>query len=99
MPLHIVMRSGLDIELPVVLGERGLVDIQAQIAARTANDDGLDCAGREADGIQIAVRADQILAGYSEDEARSISVRHTKTNKHLKVERDSHGRLVGINPA
>ena len=99
MPLHFIMRDGLDIELPVVLGERGLIDLQAQIAMRTANDDGLDFAALEVDGIHVAIRADEILALYSEEEAQSINVRHTTNNKRLKVERDSHGRLVGINPA
>jgi hypothetical protein len=99
MPLHFIMRDGLDIELPVVVAKGGLIQIEAQIAARTANNDGLDFAAVEVDGIQIAIRADEILAVYSEDEARSISVRHSKNSKRLRVERDGAGRVVGINPA
>lgn len=82
-----------------MLGEGGLVDLQVQIAMRTHNDEGLDFAGLEVDGIRVAIRADEIVAVYSEDDAHCISVRHSKNNKRLKVERDGHGRLVGINPA
>ena len=99
MPLHFVMRDGLDIELPVVLGDGGLVDLQVQIAMSAENAEGLDFVPLEVDGMRVAIRADEILAVYSEDEARRISVRHSKNNKRLKVERDGHGRLVGINPA
>jgi hypothetical protein len=101
MPLHFIMRDGLDIELPVVLGDGGLVDLQAQIAMSSRyRAEGMDMVPLEVDGMRLAIRADDIVAFYSEDEAGRISLRHTgSSDKHVKIQRDDRGRIAGISPA
>ena len=49
-------------------------------------------------GTRIAIRADDIVAFYSEDEAGAITVRRT-TEKRMRVDRDRNGNVAGISPA
>ena len=49
--------------------------------------------------MRIAIRADELVAFYSEDEAGQISVRNTDKRGGLRVWRDGNGRVGGVVPS
>jgi len=49
--------------------------------------------------MRLAIRADDIVAIYSEDKAGAITVRYHGNEKRMKVDRDCNGDIAGISPA
>jgi hypothetical protein len=99
--LHFITRD-LDITLPVTLKDGALTDLQVQIAMSAqhrADGMSLDFVPLEVDGLRIAIRADELVCIYSEEEAGRITVRSTSNEKRMKVDRDRNGDIAGISPA